>query len=252
MVNSFMKKHRFYHNSKFIVNSEEVLNIEASHHIINVLKLKVNDTILLFNGYIYEAEGIIKRYNRQNAIVFITKVYKNNLESPLYINLGLSISNNKYMKIAIQKSVELGVNEITPIITKKNQIKLSSTLSINKFNHWKNIIIAACEQCGRNKIPNINIPMNIIDWFEKIVNIENSKKIILSESGRKNIKNIYINKYDKVYILIGPENGLTSYELCLAYYYNFNCLKLGPRILRAETATIVAIASIQLQSGDLI
>ncbi len=245
-----MPNYRFYHNSKLNLNSEETLDTGISHQISNVLRLKANDQISLFNGHGYEAKATIKNINRKNVIIIITDSYQKNLESPLHIHLGQAISKNAHMDFAIQKAVELGVTEITPIITTRTQAKVSSLLSSNKLEHWHKIIIAACSQCGRNTIPSINQPIKLTEWIEKVDNTDGTR-IMLSPTATTNINKLNIDKNRIIHLFIGPEGGLTEQEVQLTSAHAFHGLKLGPRILRTETAAIAAITAIQLQAGDL-
>lgn len=161
------------------------------------------------------------------------------------------------MDLIVQKSTELGVNEITPIISDRTIVKPKNYT--NKLDHWRKIAIAACAQCGRNLIPRINSIISFKD-FIKIVNQqptinEQFLKLILSPSGLLPLPNLLdnqFNTYKKIWIIIGPEGGFTPSELNLAHQNQFNLRSLGPRILRTETAPMAIISILQAKFGDLL
>lgn len=250
-----MNLFRFFEQQDFKINQTFLLNQANSHKIISVLRLQINSQIYLFNNTNYEF--LAKIINIQSIkkikhieIEIITATYKN-LESSLKIHLVQAIPKNDNMDLIVQKAIELGVHTITPILTKRTIIKITADKIINKTMHWQSIAIAACAQCGRNIVPIINNVLSFDD-FIKIdrQSAENHNKFILSPNTNTK-SNININMQQEIIIIIGPEGGFSLEELDLAKQKNFRQLTFGPRILRTETAPIVALSILQSKYGDL-
>lgn len=249
--------HRFFENIQLQNGVTTKLNYDNSCKIINVLKLKINQEIYLFNNTNFEFLSKIIEISNKAVYVEILNTIMHNLESPLKIHLAQAIAKYDNMDLIIQKSTELGVDEITPIISDRTIVKPKN--HINKLDHWKKIAIAACTQCGRNLIPRINSIISFKDFINNIPQQatikEQSLKLILSPSVLLPLPNLLdnqFNTYKKIWIIIGPEGGFTSSELNLAHQHQFNLRSLGPRILRTETAPIAIISILQAKFGDLL
>ena len=240
-----MRIPRIYLNQNLEVGLNIELSIEAHRHVVNVLRLRENDKLILFNGEGKEFLSSITQIGKKNSIVLIEQQQTNVTSSPLNIELGISLIKNDKFDFAIQKSVELGISSITPLAADRSTIKLDSKRELKRQAHWQGIIQSACEQSGRNHLPTLNPIHSITDWLSTSTTagivFEPTATLPLSE----------INILDKVRIIIGPEGGFTEKELQSITQYGFNKIKLGPRILRAETAAITAITSLQLLWGDL-
>ena len=150
------------------------------------------------------------------------------------------------MDYTIQKSVELGVNKITPIFTERCNVKLKGKRLESKVNHWKNVITSACEQCGRNFVPKIDSPINLDNW---LIQERFGCCLTLYHASELSFKDLKKSPTNYT-ILVGPEGGLTQIEVKLSEKYGFIPIKLGPRTLRTETAALVAISILQSKWGD--
>ena len=169
-------------------------------------------------------------------------------ESALSIHLGLGISKGERMDFAIQKSVELGVTEITPLFTEHCVVNLDEKRVQKKLLHWQGIIISACEQCGRSVVPRLNTASTLLKWADTI----SQTCIIFDPLAKASLKDISPEN-DTINLLIGPEGGLSTNEISeLKKKDNFKAIKFGPRILRTETAAVSAMTAIQLLWGDLL
>ena len=148
----------------------------------------------------------------------------------------------------IQKAVELGVKTIIPVFTERCNVKLDAERSEKRLQHWQSVIISACEQSGRNRIPYIAAPQSLDNWLPTI-----TADICLSLSPHvvTPLKNMNISSSSRVVLLIGPEGGLSDREMSQAERYHFQPLRLGPRVLRTETAALAAIAALQARFGDM-
>jgi len=240
-----MRIPRVYIDTHLELNALVNLPIETHRYIVNVLRLKENNTIILFNGLGSEFVTQIISIEKKLTIVKILQEKITNKPSPIKIELALSLIKNDKFDFALQKTVELGVDSITPIIATRSTIKINSKREQNRREHWAGIIQSACEQSGRNTLPIINPVSSISDWLDA-----SSVPIILFEpSATETLKSI--STMNKARVLIGPEGGFTEQELELIESAGANKLRLGPRVLRAETAAITAVSSLQLLMGDL-
>ena len=243
-----MKKHRFYSSNKLQIRQSLALDQENSHHIISVLRLKVGQKIVLFDNTPYNFKTAIEKLNKKAVLVKIISKEKNQSESDLYIHLGQAMSKGQKMDYIIQKAVELGVKEITPIISARTIVKINSKQIQTRVDHWNKIAINACCQCSRSIIPIINFPTTFNEW----VNSKNNYiKVIFTPEGDFLLNNIRLEVVKKFCLTIGPEGGFSDKELSQANANGFIAASLGPRTLRTETAGIVAIAVVQYQFGDL-
>lgn len=238
-----MRTIRIYQNQPLITNAEITLDIPASHHLVNVLRAKGSDKIILFNGDGHNYIGEIITKQKKVITVLIKNKLKINNESHLEIHLYQALIKSDRMDYAIQKAVELGVTSITPLITKHCDLKINPNKITNKLEHWQKVIIAACEQSGRCVVPKLNTLINLNEIQPSACNI------VLSPTGKKTLQQCKITS--PVTLFIGPEGGIAEEELTYLQSQDFNLIKYGPRILRAETATVAAISSLQLLTGDL-
>lgn len=179
-------------------------------------------------------------------MVNITEAIKKQRESPFNIHLGQSLSRSEKMDWAIQKSVELGVNEISPLFSDHCARKLDTTQSNKRNDHWQNIIISACEQSGRSTLPILNPLLSIDDWLNET---KSDHKLFFHPDAKFHLAEL--PHMDNAMLLIGPEGGLSTRETQLALSQGFKAISLGPRILRTETAALAAIAILQNRFGDL-
>lgn len=172
-----------------------------------------------------------------------------NRESPLNIHLLQGVSRGERMDIVVQKTTELGVNRITPVLSEFSVVKLDKKRAAKKQNHWQKIAISACEQCGRNRVPVIDAPIQLRNWFGE--NLEASGlRTILAPAADGTIYRHDENEIEHI-LLIGPEGGFSDDEYEQAKIAGFVAANFGPRILRTETAAIATIATLQARYGDL-
>jgi 16S rRNA (uracil1498-N3)-methyltransferase len=258
---------RLFENRQLAVGDIFELSIQNSHKVTNVLRLNVNQQVILFNNTNYQFTASINKIKSKQVQVKVSDTKYANLESPLKIHLVQAIATQQKMDFIIQKATELGVYKITPIITKKSKVKFKYLENQQqKAKHWEAIAIAACCQSGRNMLPVINQPIDFDDFLVDLLNIESSNmnsidfnyhvcKLILSpnlypNNSIKNWRNIELNQ--EIVLLVGSESGFTTEEEYSAIKKNFLVLNLGPRILRTETAPIAAISIFQAKYGDLL
>ena len=252
-----MSKIRIYQNTEFIVNNTVKLSDNAFGHMIRVLRLNEGDIVTLFNGHQHNGKEtfqftakLVDVKKKQASVEIISQEAVNN-ESPLNIHLGQGISRGDRMDFTLQKSVELGVNKITPLFTERCGVKLSNERLAKKRDQWQKIVISACEQSGRCVVPLVAEPMFVQDWISEQTT---ALKLNLHPKAEHSIMTIPMDVSASelsVRLLIGPEGGLTDEEISQANQANFQDVLLGPRVLRTETAALTAITALQCRFGDL-
>ena len=241
-----MRISRLYFKGKLTENATVNLDRDAIHYLSNVLRLKIGRKIKLFNSNDGEFLGTIATLEKNNLTVALNSKTSSMIEEPLKVHLVLGISKGDRMDYAIQKSVELGVVEITPMFSTYSDVKIKDKSRIEKkHHHWQRIARSACEQCGRLSIPSINEPVQFTDFIK---NEFSDICIFLDPSGDRKLKRISCN--GNVCLISGPEGGFAPSELEIARK-KVQLVNLGPRILRAETAPVVALAILQSEFGDL-
>jgi len=239
---------RIYQANALIEDSTIELDEFASHHLARVLRASVGEDVVLFNGEGGEYSGIISQINKKTVWVDIKKYIAREVESSLDIWLAQGISRGEKMDYTIQKAVELGVKGIIPLFSKRCSVKLSVERSEKRLQHWRSIIIGACEQSGRNRIPEIIMPQMLDQWLSQVAA---DFCLVLSPHVEHKLKKLTIPNSARVILLIGPEGGLSNQEMAQAVQRGFLPLNLGPRILRTETAAVAAIAALQSYCGDM-
>ncbi len=241
-----MRYPRFYDPQHFCLDKEYELADDATQHI-RVLRLKAGLNIILFNGKGGQFTATLIDVQKRSCTVKINAFTKTENESPLHLHLGQVISRGDRMEFIIQKSVELGVNEITPLLSERCGVKVNVERMCKKHLQWQKIAIAACEQSGRNIIPIIHRPQQMQDWCAEK---SDAVALTLHPKAKLSIKTLPDN-INNVRLLIGPEGGLSDTEITVTKNLNFTEILLGPRILRTETAALSAISTLQFRFGDL-
>ncbi len=240
-----MRSHRFYTPTELSDDLVFELPKEAAHHAIQVLRYPIGQELGLFNGDGFDYIGVITAIEGKKCEVkIINKIIPDN-ESPLKIHLYQGIAKGEKMDLIIQKSVELGVNQITPLFTERCNVKLDNKRLKKKLSHWQAISISACEQSGRTLIPKVNPPTHLRNltapnelnsfYLEPTANLGIKAQSVLTDVG----------------LYIGPEGGFSESDIQHLRRLKVNGIKLGPRILRTETAGLSCIAILQSLFGDI-
>ncbi|MDQ1362945.1 MAG: rRNA (uracil1498-N3)-methyltransferase [Pseudomonadota bacterium] len=218
----------------------------AAHHLTRVLRMQDNEQIILFNGDGGEFLAHLQLQGK-SVIAHIDQFVDRDTESNIHITLLQGISKGERMDICIQKAVELGVNKIIPVFCQRTVVNIKGERSDKKQQHWQGIIINACEQSGRTKIPELIEPIKLQEALQLPAT---GLKLTLSPDAHSTLPQLAISEKD-ISLLIGPEGGLDSREVELAQANGFQAIRMGPRILRTETAAIAAITALQILRGDL-
>ena len=242
-----MRISRLFVEQTLAEHASITLESDAAHYLRNVLRLKKGFQLTIFNAEGGEYSATINEVSRKLVSLTIGEWREVNLESPLAIELGLSVSRGERMDVAIQKATELGVAVITPVITQHCVVKLTEERRLQRHQHWQNIVYRACEQCGRNVPPTLNITADLAQWLDSDLP---SSRIIFEPGKTDTLKN-YAKPDGNVVVLIGPEGGFSEQEVVEAQDTGFSALGFGPRVVRNETAAIASIAAMQVLWGDM-
>lgn len=241
-----MRVPRIFHSLPLSSASQIVLDDKAARHVGKVLRLGPGAQLRLFDGQGGEYDAIIQQAGKREVIVGVGEHHAVEAESSLHITLAQGISKGERMDYTLQKAVELGVTRIVPLTTEHSVVHLKGERREKKIDHWQGVIISACEQCGRNILPEL-LPMHSFDSWLAV----ESKGLGLLLDHRAECGVSKLNKATDVTLLIGPEGGLSEDERSRAYSAGYTGLRLGPRVLRTETAALTALAAIQSHWGDL-
>ncbi|WP_168016653.1 16S rRNA (uracil(1498)-N(3))-methyltransferase [Halomonas salinarum] len=233
----------------FDAGGELVLPEGPARHLAVVLRLKEGAALTLFDGAGLEASAVLVEVTRKRVVARLDSVAPGRGESPLGVHLGQAISKGDRMDYAIQKAVELGVAAITPLYTEHGDVRLKGDRAAKKLAHWQAVAASACEQCGRATLPPVHEPRALSDWLAA----RNEPLRLVLHPATEGVfdPNRQAALPDRAALLIGPEGGLSPGEVERALAGDFAPLTLGPRILRTETAPVVALTLLQHHFGDL-
>ena len=243
-----MRIPRIYHPESLEYQTQCQLSEDAANHVGRVLRMVEGEQLELFDGSNHIYPAIITESNKKSVKVNILGRELSDKESNLKIHLGQVISRGERMEFTIQKSVELGVNVITPLWSERCGVKLDGERMDKKIQQWQKIVIAACEQCGRNVVPEIRPLMKLQDWCAEE---DGALKLNLHPRAQHSIKTLPMIPKDGVRLLIGSEGGLSEQEIVQTQQKGFTEILLGKRVLRTETASLAAISALQIYFGDL-
>ena len=220
----------------------------AANHVMRVLRLRVGEELTLFNGAGGEFAARVAAFTGSTVTVAVGTGTAVERESPLALTLAQGVSRGERMDLVMQKATELGVTGIVPVLTERSVVRLDAAQAARKLSHWRAITIAACEQSGRNRPPGVVGPVSLADFLRS--DLKSDTRLLLSPQASLRIPEIPRPAHS-VTVLIGPEGGLTPEEQQRALEAGFVGVRLGPRVLRTETAALAALTLLQREFGDL-
>ncbi|WP_374322322.1 16S rRNA (uracil(1498)-N(3))-methyltransferase [Aquipseudomonas alcaligenes] len=238
-----MRLSRFFIDAPLSLGQHELPEAQA-HYIGRVLRHAAGDAVQLFDGSGQEYLGALIEVGKKAVRVELREQLAGQAESPLRIHLGQGLSRGERMDWAIQKATELGVGEITPIVSERCEVRLKDERADKRLAHWRQVAISACEQCGRSVLPVIHAPVTLAEWQ---AHVQAELKLVLHPVAAPLESHA---RPHSLAFLIGPEGGLSEAEVELAKAAGFHAARLGPRVLRTETAPVVALAVAQQLWGD--
>jgi 16S rRNA (uracil1498-N3)-methyltransferase len=239
---------RFYYPSPLSPGAVVDLPEQAAHHVMRVLRMAPDQRVRLFDGQGGEWMGAIRSISRSGVSVRVTAHASREVEAGLKVVLAQGISSRERMDFTIQKAVELGVAEVFPLATRRSVVKLREDRASRRVDHWQHLAIAACEQCGRNRVPAIHPVMDLADWLGTLARNADEARVMLSPGAALSLRELPAPP--AVLLLVGPEGGLDPDEQHTAASCGFHAVRLGPRILRTETAALAAVAAMHALWGD--
>ncbi len=243
-----MSAPRFYCPPPLPLATNYELPPEAAHHASRVLHLRAGDAVQIFDGFGNALDATIHAIQGKHVTLGNLQTFLGQTESGLHIVLAQAMCSSEKMDWVVQKATELGAAEIVPVQTQRSVAKLSGDRAEKRTEHWRNVTVAACEQSGRNTLPQLQAPQDLGTWLHEMRSVPGSKFILLPD-GASNLQS-QAKPQGRVTLLIGPEGGFTSDEARLAQQAGFLPILLGPRVLRTETAAIAGIAALQTLWGD--
>ena len=245
-----MRRSRIFTDKALAESATVELDARNNHYLMHVLRVKQGQALQLFNGSGREFNAQVDALTRKSVRVLITEeVNPTVVESPLHTTLGIAISKGDRMDWVIQKATELGVNVIQPLVTERVDVKLNAERRVKKFAHWQATLISACEQSGRCVLPSLQPLKSIDEWLP---NDNSDCKLVLRAKADsfEQVKSHFTSTPQSASVIIGPEGGLSPEEITAAVAQGYHPVGFGSRVLRTETAPIVALSILQASWGD--
>jgi 16S rRNA (uracil1498-N3)-methyltransferase len=237
---------RFFVDESLQPESDVALPDDVVHHLVRVLRSEAGTRFQLFNGAGGAFTAELVAAGKKTAVARLLEHLPDDHESPLRTHLGQVMSKGDRMDYAIQKATELGVTEITPLVSERCELKLrGEERADKKLEHWRRVAMSACEQCGRNRLPLIHPPQELSGWLAQV---KAGLRLVLAPALAGGLP---VEIPASVALLVGPEGGLSAAELEAARASGFQPWQIGPRVLRTETAPVAALALLQAHFGDL-
>lgn len=243
-----MRLTRVYVEGPVTAGRRHTMEGEAANHISRVLLLRTGDALTLFDGRGGEYAARIEEFRKGAVIVTVGDRSAPVRESPLSLTLAQGVSRGERMDWVVQKATELGVTRIIPVLTERTVVKLDAKQTERKLLHWQGIATAACEQSGRDRIPTLEAPLTLAEFLSGVD--RRATCVMLSPAASLRVADLP-RPQAGILVLIGPEGGLAEAEQRSALAAGFAAVRLGPRVLRTETAAVAALTLLQYQFGDL-
>ncbi|WP_422505073.1 16S rRNA (uracil(1498)-N(3))-methyltransferase [Stenotrophomonas sp. GZD-301] len=221
---------------------------DAANHLVRVMRLREGDACVLFNGDGHDYTATLVEAGKRDAQVRIDDAREVANESPLHITLLQGIARGEKMDLILQKATELGVNAIVPVNAERTEVKLDAARAEKRLAHWTSVVVSACGQSGRARVPAVAAPQSLLDAARSLP--ADALKLTLDPLGEHRLSTLQAAP-GGVVIAIGPEGGWSPRDRQALQQAGFQGLQLGPRILRTETAGLAAIAAVQARLGDL-
>lgn len=229
------------------MGTEIALPATAAHHVLRVLRLRAGDTVTLFDGEGGEYGAELTRASPRAVEARVVEHRDIERESPLTVTLVQGLAAAERMDYAVQKAVELGAAAIAPIFTSRSIVRLDDARATRRVERWQQIVIAACEQSGRNRVPKVHAPCALGTWLRAPTKAE--LRVLLAPDAEGSLAAL-TRPGGAVELLVGPEGGLTGEESAAAWSAGFQPVRLGPRILRTESAGAAMLAAMNARWGD--
>ncbi|MDG4552062.1 MAG: 16S rRNA (uracil(1498)-N(3))-methyltransferase [Candidatus Contendobacter sp.] len=242
-----MRVPRLYLPTPLTVGATVALDESAFNHAVKVLRLKPGAALILFDGAGSAFGATLVGAGKRDAWARVNEVLSGAAESPLRVVLAQGVARGDKMDYILQKAVELGVAAIQPLFTERGGVALAGERWARKVRHWRGIVVGACEQCGRDRLPEVREPLPLAEWLGQLR--EPGLLLLLDPLAERSLRGLE-RSGGAVTLLIGAEGGLSPAEIAQSRAAGFVGVRLGPRVLRTETAGVAALAAVQALWGD--
>lgn len=243
-----MRTIRIHVDRPLAIATELSLPPQAAEHVARVLRMSPGDALTVFNGDGYDYAGTLVNVGKREVVLRIDDRKKIANESPLKLTLAQGIARGEKMDLIVQKATELGVTRIVPLFTERSEVKLDPSRAAKRQEHWRAVMASACEQCGRVHIPELAPMQTLQTWLENLPD-RNAQRLALLPEGNVRARELPFEGAEG-WLVVGPEGGLGDRDIAMLNAAGFHGLRLGPRILRTETAGLAALAALQALHGD--
>ena len=240
-----MRIHRIHTTQGLEPDSEIILRDGPAHYLSRVLRVTCGQSIVLFNGDGHDYVAEITHVAKNQASIAVLSRLPARPESPFRITVVQAISRGDRMDQTLQKSTELGAAAFQPLISDRVEFRLKADKLEKRMVHWRNVLISACEQCGRATIPSLAQPVSLPEWLDVD---DDTPRLVLEPGATLTLAQVRLE--NMVELLLGPEGGFAESERALIRNHRIQAVSLGPRILRTETAGPAAVAILQMLAGD--
>ncbi|MDX1594776.1 MAG: 16S rRNA (uracil(1498)-N(3))-methyltransferase [Gammaproteobacteria bacterium] len=237
-----MRIPRIHHPGPLRTGTEVELPQVAARHVARVLRLGPDAPLVLFDGAGGEYAASLAEVGKRRVTARVGTFSAREVELPFGISLAQAVSRGDRMDLTLQKAVELGVRRITPLVTERAAPLPAGERRERRLAHWRGVVVSACEQCGRNRVPGVDPPAAFEAWLDEPAS---GQRLVLDPEAGMPLHRV-ASEVGPVTLLVGPEGGFTEAELDAAYRAGFVGVRLGPRVLRTETAALVALAQLQV------
>ena len=237
---------RVYVDADLAAGRELGLPLETAAHLARVLRLRPDDAVVRFNGDGRDSAGTLLAARREDTRVLVGSAGEAVAEPPLRLHLAVGVSRGERMDFVVQKAVELGVASIRPLFTERSMVRLDAERMERRHAHWHGVLVAACEQSGRRRLPRLHPPAHLAEWLPTVA----GTALLLDPQAQRSLAGLPAPDRAAT-LLVGPEGGLSGAERTRAERAGLVPVRLGPRILRTETAPVAALAAMQVLWGDL-
>ncbi|WP_430388121.1 16S rRNA (uracil(1498)-N(3))-methyltransferase [Dyella sp. 20L07] len=244
-----MRTIRIHVNEPLAVGLELGLPAQAGEHVARVLRLVAGDPITLFNGDGHDYPAEIRLVGKRDVTVQVLSAQPVGNESPLPLTLAQGVARGEKMDLIVQKATELGVARIVPLLTERSEVKLDAARAEKRLAHWRAVVASACEQSGRARLPDV-VPAIPLDTWLRGLPGDGALRLALLPEGTQRANQLHFTSAGGL-LVVGPEGGLGNRDTTALAEAGFHGLKLGPRILRTETAGLAALAALQALHGDI-
>ncbi|MBM7132146.1 16S rRNA (uracil(1498)-N(3))-methyltransferase [Dyella mobilis] len=228
--------------------SELALPAQAAEHVARVLRMNAGDLLTVFNGDGYDYTATLLSVGKRDVVVRIDDRERIDNESPLPLTLAQGVARGEKMDLIVQKATELGVARIVPLFTERSEVKLDASRAEKRLQHWRAVAASACEQSGRVCIPQVLPAQPLQDWLKGLPD-DGTQRLALLPEGALRARELRFGAAGGT-LVVGPEGGLGDRDVAALQGAGFQGLRLGPRILRTETAGLAALAALQALHGD--